>query len=120
MSKKNNEPLVNICWVRRDLRLDDNAALYHALKGENPVLLVFIFDKNILDRLENKADARVDFIHQQLSKINDKLIKKGSSLLIKYNTPENAWQKIVKDFKIEKVYTNHDYEPYARKRDKKN
>ena len=119
MSRKNNEPLVNICWLRRDLRLDDNAALYHALKGENPVLLVFIFDRNILDRLENKADARVDFIHQQLSKINDKLIKKGSSLLIKYNTPENAWQEIVKDFKIEKVYTNHDYEPYARKRDKK-
>ncbi|MDQ8003620.1 MAG: deoxyribodipyrimidine photo-lyase [Pedobacter sp.] len=118
MSEKNNKPTINICWLRRDLRLDDNAALYHALKAENPVLLVFIFDRNILEKLENKADARVDFIHQQLSKINDKLINIGSSLLVKYDTPENAWQEIINEFKVDAVYTNHDYEPYARKRDK--
>lgn len=118
MSETNNKPKVNICWLRRDLRLDDNAALYHALKAENPVLIVFIFDKNILDKLGNKSDARVDFIHQQLLKINDELVKKGSSLLVKYNTPENAWQQIITQFKVNAVYTNHDYEPYARKRDK--
>ncbi|MNK10186.1 Deoxyribodipyrimidine photo-lyase [compost metagenome] len=118
MSEKNNTT-INICWLRRDLRLDDNAALYHSLKAENPVLVVFILDKNILDKLENKADARVDFIHQQLSKINDQLIDKGSSLLVKYDTPENAWQQIIRDFKVSTVYTNHDYEPYARKRDER-
>ncbi|WP_293300298.1 deoxyribodipyrimidine photo-lyase [Pedobacter sp. UBA4863] len=118
MSEKNNKPTVNICWLRRDLRLDDNAALYHALKAENPILLVFIFDRNILDKLANRADARVDFIHQQLSKINDKLAEKRSSLLVKFNTPENAWQEIINEFKVAKVYANHDYEPYARKRDK--
>ena len=117
MSEKNKNPKINICWLRRDLRLDDNAALYHALKAENPVLLVFIFDKNILNKLENKADARIDFIHQQLSKINEQLLKKGSSLLVKYDTPEKAWQEIIKDFDVETVYTNHDYEPYAKERD---
>lgn len=117
MSAKNDKPNINICWLRRDLRLDDNAALYHALKAENPVLIVFIFDRNILNQLENKADARVDFIHQQLSKINDQLIKKGSSLLVKYDTAEKAWEEIIADFNIQSVYTNHDYEPYARKRD---
>lgn len=118
MSEKNNKPAINICWLRRDLRLDDNAALYHALKAKNPVLLIFIFDKNILDQLENKVDARVDFIHQQLTKINDELAKKNSSLLVKYNTPEKAWQEIIDDFEVNAVFTNHDYEPYARKRDK--
>lgn len=117
MSEKNKNPKINICWLRRDLRLDDNAALYHALKAEKPVLLVFIFDKNILNKLENKADARIDFIHQQLSKINEQLLKKGSSLLVKYDTPEKAWQEIIKDFDVETVYTNHDYEPYAKERD---
>lgn len=117
MSEKNDNPTINICWLRRDLRLDDNAALYYALKTEHPVLVIFIFDQNILSQLANKIDARINFIHQQLVKINDKLVEKGSSLLVKYNTPENAWKEIVKDFKVAAVYTNHDYEPYARKRD---
>jgi deoxyribodipyrimidine photo-lyase len=117
MSAKNDKPAINICWLRRDLRLDDNAALYHALKAGNPVLLVFIFDQNILNKLGNKTDARVDFIHQQLSKINDQLMKMGSSLLVKHNTAEKAWEEIVADFDIRSVYANHDYEPYAKKRD---
>ena len=117
MSEKTDNKPINICWLRRDLRLDDNAALYGALKEEFPVLVVFIFDKNILEKLENKADARVDFIHQQLSKINGALIKKGSSILIKYNTPAIAWQQVIEEFTVKAVFTNHDYEPYARKRD---
>ena len=59
--------MVSIFWFRRDLRLDDNAGLYHALKGSNPVLPVFIFDRHILDDLTDKKDARVAFIHQTLT-----------------------------------------------------
>ena len=118
MSKKNNAQPISICWLRRDLRLDDHAALYHALKSGYPVLVVFIFDPNILDRLENKKDARVDFIHQQLAKINQQLVDKGSCLLVKFQTPQKAWAEIINDFNVQTVYTNHDYEPYARKRDK--
>ncbi|RYD69593.1 MAG: deoxyribodipyrimidine photo-lyase, partial [Sphingobacteriales bacterium] len=54
---------INICWFRRDLRLEDNAAFYHALRSSNPILPVFIFDKNILDELDQKKDRRVQFIH---------------------------------------------------------
>ena len=57
---------INVFWFRRDLRLDDNAGLYHALKSGKSVLLIFIFDTNILDKLENKADRRVTFIHAAL------------------------------------------------------
>lgn len=108
---------VNICWLRRDLRLNDNAALYHALKGEFPVVLLFIFDKNILDDLHDKKDARVTFIYQQLQGIETELNRKGSSLLIKYGTPEQAWSEVLKDYTVKNVYTNHDYEPYAAERD---
>jgi len=108
---------INICWLRRDLRLNDNAALYHALKGEFPVLLLFIFDKNILDDLHDKKDARVTFIYQQLQEIENKLQKKGSSLMIKHGTPEQAWSSLLKEYTVKNVYTNHDYEPYAAERD---
>ncbi len=105
-------------WFRRDLRLDDNAGLYHALKNKFPVLPVFIFDKNILGKLEDKNDRRVVFIHHQLLKLNDELKKYGSTLLVKYSTPLNAWEEIISEYDVKDVFANHDYEPYAGERDK--
>ncbi|MEO6128051.1 MAG: deoxyribodipyrimidine photo-lyase [Ferruginibacter sp.] len=110
--------VINILWLRRDLRLNDNAALYHALKSDNPVLPIFIFDKNILDKLEHKADRRVQFIYDALDEMQGKLKQSGSSLEVFYDTPENAFKKIITTYKINKVFTNTDYEPYATQRDK--
>ncbi|WP_280513750.1 cryptochrome/photolyase family protein [Niastella koreensis] len=104
-------------WFRRDLRLDDNAGLYHALKGNNPVLPIFIFDTNILDQLPNTSDARVEFIHDALTGMQEQLKELGSTLDVLHDTPLNAFKKLVKQYTIEAVYTNHDYEPYAQERD---
>lgn len=106
-----------IVWFRRDLRLTDNAALYHALKNNSSVLPIFIFDKNILDALENKQDARVEFIHTALQKMQGQLASFGSTLKVYYGKPEELWPKILQEFKPKAVYTNHDYEPYALQRD---
>lgn len=111
-------PTVNICWFRRDLRLTDNAALYHALKSDQPVLPIFIFDTTILDELEEKADRRVEFIRAALSDMQEKLTGEGSSLEVYYGTPHEAFTALLKKYKIEKVFTNTDYEPYALDRDK--
>ena len=108
---------VNICWFRRDLRLEDNAALYHALKSKQPVLPVFIFDKYILDELEAKADHRVAFIHAALAAMQEELTAQGSSLEVYYGFPEDVYAQLLKKYKIEKVFTNGDYEPYALQRD---
>lgn len=108
---------VAVFWFRRDLRLDDNAALYHALTSGSKVLPVFIFDKAILDLLEDKADRRVHFIHNVLQKIHEKLIKLGSSLVVEYGTPLEVWKKFADVYSISSVYANHDYEPYAKERD---
>ena len=108
---------INVFWFRRDLRLKDNTGLGHALRQGRPVLPVFIFDTHILDLLEDKSDARVQFIHESLKKINEELSKGGSSLLALHNTPANAFKKILSEFNIQAVFANRDYEPYALQRD---
>ena len=110
---------MNVFWFRRDLRLDDNAGLYYALREGKPVLPVFIFDKNILEDLQDEDDARVTFIYDVLTGIDSELRKLGSSLHVYHDTPENAFRKIITDFEVEKVFTNNDYENYAIDRDSK-
>lgn len=112
MDKKN----ITIFWFRRDLRLDDNAGLFHALQSEEEVLPIFIFDELILSQLP-KEDARVTFIHHQLEKIQSELIKIGKSLAVFHGKPLDIYKKLISENSIKSVYTNHDYEPYARKRD---
>lgn len=107
----------SLFWFRRDLRLDDNAGLYYALKKGLPVLPIFIFDKTILDKLEIKKDGRVEFIHQAILNLNEQLQELGSSIKVFYSSPENVFKELVKEYTISAVYTNHDYEPYADERD---
>ena len=109
---------VVVCWFRRDLRVNDNAAFYHALKSGFPVLPVFIFDTEILDKLSDKEDKRVNFIHNKLAEMNDLFVKKNSSTLILNDTPLKAFKQIEKQFIIAEIFTNEDYEPAAIQRDK--
>ena len=109
---------VNLFWFRRDLRLEDNIGLSHALKADFPVIPIFIFDENILDQLEDKSDRRLDFIHQVLMQLNLKLKKHNSSLKTFYGDPLVIFQELEKEFEIQQIYCNRDYEPYAIKRDK--
>ena len=108
---------VNIFWFRRDLRLHDNAGLYHALKDKKPVLCLFLFDRAILDKLEDRDDARVTFIYQTIERLDQELKKHGSNLLVICNDADKAWDEVLKEYRIGTVYTNHDYEPYAKQRD---
>ncbi len=111
------KPTINICWFRRDLRLNDQHAFYEALKSDLPVLPLFVFDKSILDRLENKSDKRVHFIHQAITEMDTEMHKNGSGLYAHYGFPMEAFEKLINEFDVKAVYTNHDYEPYAIQRD---
>ncbi|WP_298485532.1 deoxyribodipyrimidine photo-lyase [uncultured Maribacter sp.] len=108
---------ISVFWFRRDLRLQDNVGLYNALQSGNPVLPIFIFDKTILDKLP-KNDARVSFIHKTLQEMRETLSKKySSSLAVFHDEPKEIFKSLTKNYTIETVFTNHDYEPYAIKRD---
>ncbi len=108
-------PQSTVFWFRRDLRLEDNAGLYHALKERKNVVPVFIFDTQILDKLEEKEDPRVAFILESLLNLKQTLEELGSSLLIFYGDPVTIYYKT----NVSAIYTNHDYEPYATARDEK-
>ncbi len=109
--------MTNIFWFRRDLRLQDNAGLYHALKSEQPVKLIFIFDTEILNKLVDKDDARVTFIFDVLQNMKQELHAKGKDLNIYYGNPVEVWKEILATHQIQTVFTNHDYERYAIQRD---
>jgi deoxyribodipyrimidine photo-lyase len=102
-----------IWWIRRDIRVEDNAALYYALKEKTNVLPLFIFDTNILDALEETHDKRVDFIHQSIFRLKQQLEELGSSLLVFHGRPADIFKRLDPG----SVYANHDYEPYALERD---
>ena len=108
---------ISLFWFRRDLRLTDNVGLYQALSSEFPVLPIFIFDQNILDRLTNKNDRRVDYIHQVLTQINVLLKSRGSALKTFYGSPLDIFKMLVDEFAIQTVFCNRDYEPSAIRRD---
>ena len=112
------QPIV-VFWFRRDLRLDDNTALLHALDTKYPVLPIFIFDPNILSELENKHDARVVFILNEILNIKNKLEENNSSLAIFHDTPRQVFKHISDKYSIKKVFSNRDYEPFAQERDRK-
>ena len=110
---------VNIFWFRRDLRLDDNVGFYNALKSEHPVLPIFIFDKEILKKLP-KDDARLTFIYETLQKMRSKLEdKNNSSIAVFHGEPATIYKNLLEKYNIDTVFTNRDYEPYAKDRDDK-
>lgn len=104
-------------WFRRDLRLEDNAGLYYALKSGIPVLPLFIFDTDILSLLSSPEDRRVSFIHAAVQALQAQLVLAGSSLLTLHGSPATLFRELLQRYDITAVYTNHDYEPGARQRD---
>jgi deoxyribodipyrimidine photo-lyase len=108
---------ISIVWLRRDLRLHDHTALYHALHSGLPVLPLFIFDRQILDLLPDRTDRRVEFIHHELSQIQNQLKALGKSMLVLQSDPVVAWQNVLSGYPVRQVHFNKDYEPYAKTRD---
>jgi deoxyribodipyrimidine photo-lyase len=108
---------ITIFWFRRDLRLHDNAGLYYALRSEHPVVPLFIFDRNILDDLEDKKCPQITFIHRAIANIRKELNAVHSDIIVECGFPDEIWDQLSKTYDIAEVYTNTDYETYATERD---
>ena len=108
---------VILFWFRRDLRLHDNTGLSHALQCGKLVLPIFIFDTDILDLLEDRSDRRVSMIYDMIVSLKADLEALGSSLLVEHGRPIDVFRSLSKRYRIDGVFTNHDFEPYGMKRD---
>ena len=105
-----------LVWIRRDYRLKDHHALFEAQKNCNEVYVCFIFDQNIIDKLDPN-DKRISFIIQSLRDVDNELRLRNSKLIIRYGEPKDKLNDIVNNFNIDALFYNRDYEPYAVKRD---
>ncbi len=109
---------INLFWFRRDLRIPDNHGFYQALTSGKPVLPVFIYDTNILNDL-NDDDSRLEFISMQVNRLKAEFERNNSTLWIFHGKPLAAFKRLWVEYEIDTVYTNEDYEPYARERDER-
>jgi deoxyribodipyrimidine photo-lyase len=112
-----------LVWFRRDLRADDHAALYHALRGARRVWCVFVFDRAILDPLP-RADRRVEFIRDSLVGLGAQLRAlaashgiDGGGLIVRHGTAEDELPALAQRLAVQAVFANHDDEPAALARD---
>lgn len=106
-----------LMWFRRDLRTQDNAALFYALKHSEQLHCVFVFDKTILDALPNKADRRVEFIWESCAELKQALQAAGGDLHLVHDNAEQAIPALARQLKVQAVFANKDYEPAAKQRD---
>lgn len=107
----------SLFWFRRDLRIEDNRGLFEALKSNDKIVPIFIFDQLILERLKNPKDLRVQFLHQTLTELKQKLVDIGSDLLVFHGKPLEVLKSLHSEIGFHGIYTNHDYEPYPQMRD---
>lgn len=112
----NTKLRISICWFRRDLRWDDHTALWHALQSNFPVLPIFIFDPEILSQFPEN-DSRVHFIYNKLQELNKLVSIENRGIAQYYGTVESVFNHLLKEFDIQGVYTNEDYEPASIERD---
>lgn len=110
---KKEKTVVNLFWMRRDLRLEDNAALFHALKTRENVLPLYIFNPDILERIEFRPVFRVNFLYQTVLEMKNWLEKFGSSILVVHGRPLDVFKKLSTEYHICSVYTNRDYDPFS-------
>lgn len=117
MNDMENKQSCVVFWFRRDLRLDDNIGLYHALKSGKPVLPLFVFDESILNPL-SVNDHRVSFIFKTLLRMHVKLQVSGGGILVKKGKPLDVFNALISSYQVKAVYCNADHEPYGIERDR--
>lgn len=106
-----------LVWFRRDLRVDDQAALYYALKHARQVFCAFVFDRDILDLLPCREDRRVNFIHHSVAELQRSLCQQGGGLFVRYGRARDEIVQLAKKLGVNAVFFNHDDEPAATARD---
>jgi deoxyribodipyrimidine photo-lyase len=110
-----------LVWFRRDLRIEDNTALYQALRACQRVYCAFVFDRDILEPLP-RADRRVEFIRESLVDLDNRLReaagRPGAGLIVRHGKAVDEVAQLARQLGVQAVFAAHDYEPQAIARDR--
>jgi len=106
-----------LVWLRRDLRTEDHAALSAACTHARSVCCAFVFDRDILDALPERADRRVEFIHDSVAEVDAALRRAGGGLAVAHGRAPEEIPRLARALGADAVYANRDYEPQAVARD---
>jgi deoxyribodipyrimidine photo-lyase len=106
----------SLVWFRRDLRVEDHAALHHALRSSDRVFCAFVFDTDILAGLP-RDDRRVQFIHASLGELDARLRAWGAYLIVRQGRAADEIVRLAAELDVESVFANRDHEPQALARD---
>jgi deoxyribodipyrimidine photo-lyase len=104
--------MTTIWWIRRDLRLTDNAALHAALEAGS-VLPAFVIDP----AFSRSSPRRKDFLHEGLHQLDRDLRERNSYLVVRAGKPLDVLDQLIRETNAEAIYAEEDFTPYARKRD---
>jgi deoxyribodipyrimidine photo-lyase len=115
--RKREKSVVNIFWMRRDLRIEDNIGLFNALRMLENVLPLFIFDTNLFNSSESKNNLKINFLHKTLNRLKSQLNNIGSDIYVTSGNPVEVFKSLANEYHITNVYANNEYEPYSRQRD---
>jgi len=105
-----------IVWIRRDLRVEDNTALYRAAETGRPVVPLFVFDRGLIERLPSDG-AAFEFQAEALRELAEELARLGGRLIIRHGNVEDVHRRILEETQPAALYHNRDYEPDGRARD---
>lgn len=108
-----------VCWLRRDLRIQDHHALSEATLHCDEVAVIFVFDTTILNKIKNKSDRRMTFIQQSLQEVKEYLESQGSKLITLHGNPIQEVPELCQSLDAQALFLNEDYEPQAKERDEK-
>src|SRR5579862_5003570 len=108
-----------LCWIRRDLRLSDHAALAEATRSADEVVVVFVWDETILKKLDDCRNRRVTFIHRSLKEVHEGLQEARSGLVVRRGDPVDEIPKLAKEIEADLVVWGRDYDPNAMRQSKR-
>lgn len=106
-----------IVWLRQDLRLGDNPALWAAVETKRQLVLLYVLDDETPGRWRLGGASRW-WLHKSLSALGADVETRGARLVLRCGAAAKVLPKLVKEIGAGAVFWNRCYEPYAIARDK--
>ncbi len=102
-----NKEHINVVWFKRDLRLEDNEAIFNATQMDQPTLFLYVFEKS-LENDPHYSERHWNFIKQSISDINKQLESSKTRVLSVSGEVMQAFNMLQEIYKIDSVFSQQE------------